>query len=56
LATLEEHVAMQIACLPRLLAVYFIFANSGDFMTYGKTLALSSSSSPPSSRSPCAVS
>ncbi len=40
-ATLSEHVGMQIGCLPRLLAVYVIFAYYGDYMTYGKTLALS---------------
>jgi hypothetical protein len=40
-ASCEEHVGMQIACLPRLLAVCFIFAHYGDYMTYGKTLALS---------------
>lgn len=40
-ATLQEHAGMQIACIPRLLLVAYIFANYGDFMTYGKTLALS---------------
>lgn len=38
-ASLSDHVLMQLGCLPRLLLVYYVFANYGDWRSYGKTLS-----------------
>jgi sterol desaturase/sphingolipid hydroxylase (fatty acid hydroxylase superfamily) len=40
-ATLQEHIAMQIGCIPRLIFVYFVYAGYGDWRTYAKTLSSS---------------
>ena len=40
-ASLSEHLLMQFGCLPRLLLVWFVYSNYGDWRRYGQTLSAS---------------
>jgi sterol desaturase/sphingolipid hydroxylase (fatty acid hydroxylase superfamily) len=40
-ASLSEHVLMQLGCLPRLLFVYLVYVNYGDWRSFGQTLSWS---------------